>query len=71
MKFKQDCQSEFSQVVGAIDGTHIPIQTPSIEGRADYFSRMQKYTIGLQGLVGSNLLFLVVATGFPVMFQEI
>ena len=71
VKFKQDCQSEFSQVVGAIDGTYIPIQTPSIEGRADYFSRMQKYTIGLQGLVGSNLLFLDVATGFPVMFQEI
>ena len=71
VKFKQDCQSEFSQVVGALDGTHISTQTPSIEGRADYFSRMQKYTIGLQGLVGSNLLFLDVAAGFPVMIQEI
>ena len=65
MKFKQDYQSELPQVVGAIDGTHIPIETPSVEGKADYFSRTQKYKIGLQGLVGSNLLFLDVATGFP------
>ena len=65
VKFKQDYQSELPQVVGAIDGTHIPIQNPSVEGKADYFSRTQKYTIGLQGLVRSNLLFLDVATGFP------
>ena len=65
MKFKQEYQSELPQVVGAIDGTHIPIQTPSVEGKADYFSRTQKYKIGLQGLFRSNLLFLDVATGFP------
>ena len=58
MKFKQDYQSELPQVVGAIDGTHIPIQTPSVEGKADYFSRTQKDAIELQGLVGYNLLFL-------------
>ena len=58
MKFKQDYESELPQVVGAIDGTHILIQTPTVEGKALYFSRTQNYTIELQGLVGSNLLFL-------------
>ena len=58
MKFKQDYESELPQVVGAIDGTHILIQTSTAEGKALYFSRTQNYTIELQGLVGSNLLFL-------------
>ena len=32
VKFKQDYQSELPQIVGTIDGTHIPIQTASVEG---------------------------------------
>ena len=31
----------------------------------DYFSRKQKYTVHTQAVVGSNLIFLDVATGFP------
>ena len=66
MKFKQDYQSELPQIVGAIDGTHIPIQTPSVEEKADYFNRMQKDTTGSQGLVGSNIFFLDVTSGVPL-----
>ena len=47
MKFKQDYESELPQVVGAIDGMHILIQTPSVEGKALYFSRTQNYAIEL------------------------
>ena len=64
-QFKVFCQCRIPQVLGALDGTHIPIVAPNVEGKADYFSRKQRYTISTQGLVGANLAFLDVATGFP------
>ncbi|XP_066911979.1 uncharacterized protein [Clytia hemisphaerica] len=65
VKFKNDYRSKIPQVVGAVDWTHIHIQTPFIDEKADYYSRKQKYTVGLQGLVGANLMFLDAASGFP------
>ena len=59
------CQCRIPQVIGALDGTHIPIVAPNVDGKADYFSRKQRYTISTQGLVGANLVFLDIATGFP------
>ena len=53
------------QIVGAIDGTHVEIVSPSCDSKADYFSRKQKYTINTQAVIGSNFMFLDVATGFP------
>ena len=50
------------QAVGAIDGTHIPILTPATES---YYSRKKMHTINTQVVVGANLMFLDVATGFP------
>ena len=38
---------------------------PDNESSVDYFSRKQKYTVHTQAVVGSNLIFLDVATGFP------
>ena len=35
------------------------------ETKLDYLLRKQKYTIDSQAVVGSNLLFLDVSTGFP------
>ena len=35
------------------------------ESRVDYFSRKQRYTINTQAVVGANLLFLHIATGYP------
>ena len=49
----------------ALDGTHIPISAPNVDGKVDYFSRKHCYTIGLEGLIGANLIFLDVATGLP------
>ena len=38
---------------------------PDNESSVDYFSRKQKYTVHTLAVVGSNLIFLDVATGFP------
>ena len=53
------CQCRIPQVIGALDGAHIPIVAPNVDGKADYFSREQRYTVSTQGLVRD------VATGSP------
>ena len=53
------------QVVGAIDGTHIEIISSDCVSKVDYYSRKQKYTKNTQSVVGGDLMFLDVATGFP------
>ena len=58
------CRCQIPQALGALDGTHIPIIAPSVEGKADYYSRKQCYAISTQATVGANLVFLDVATGF-------
>ena len=52
------------QALGALDGTHSPIIAPSVEGKVDYYSRKQCYTISTQATVNANLVFLDVETGF-------
>ena len=39
VKFKTNVNCKIPQVVGAIDGTHIPILTPVTESKNDYYSR--------------------------------
>ena len=41
------------------------IKTPENEQKYDYYCRKQRYSINTQAVVGANLLFLDVATGFP------
>ena len=38
---------------------------PNNESSVDYFSNKLKYTVNTQAVVGSNLIFLDVATRFP------
>ena len=47
-----------------------PNRAPNVDGKADYFSRKQRYTIYRLGLVGANLFFLNVATGFPGSYHD-
>ena len=63
--FKQDCNYKIPQALGAIDGTHIFIKTPEKEQKYDYYCRKQLYSVNTQAIVGANLLFLDVPTGFP------
>ena len=64
-QFKAFCQCRIPQEIGALHGVHIPIVALNVDGKADYFSPKQCYTISTQGLVGINLVFLDVGTGFP------
>ena len=49
-------KTKIPNVVGAIDGSHIPIKKPSIDSES-YFNRKHRHSILLQGVVGPNLLF--------------
>lgn len=54
----------FPQVVGAIDGCHIPIQAPK-SSPEDYVNRKGFHSILLQALVDCNYLFRDVCVGWP------
>ena len=64
-QFKVFCQCRIPKVPGALDDTHILIVAHNNDGKADYFSQKQRYTISTQGIAGANLVFPCVATGFP------
>ena len=64
-KFKTFTDCVIPHIVGAIDGTHIEIVSPGGNSKLDYFCRKQMYSINTQAVVGSNLMFLDVATGYP------
>ena len=63
--FQEFTDCSIPQVVAAVDGTHIETLAPSSESKLDNFWRKQKYTINLQAVVGSNLMFSDVSTSFP------
>ena len=63
--FRDFTGCKIPQVLGAIDGTHVEILTPSSDSKVDYFNRKQKFTVNTQAVIGANLEFLDVATGFP------
>ena len=63
--FQTISSCELPQAVGAIDGTHVEIFKPFIDSAIDYYSRKQKFTVNTQAVVGGNLLFLDVASGYP------
>ena len=64
-KFRAFTECLIPQVVGAIDGTHVEIICPDSDSKVDYYSRKQKYTVNTQAVVGADLVFLDIATGFP------
>lgn len=57
-------RSSFPNVVGAIDGTHIPIRAPT-RNHEDYFNRKHYYSFVVQGVVDASGLYLSLSTGFP------
>ena len=57
-------KSTFPNVVGTIDGTHIPIRAPK-ENHEDYFNRKHYYSFIVQGIVDASGAYLSVSTGFP------
>lgn len=63
--FKQDYDCNIPEALGAVDGTQVFIKAPEKERKNDYHCRKQRHSINTQAVVGANLLFLVVETGFP------
>ena len=61
-KFEEQCN--FPNVVGAIDGCHIQIKTPS-EDKECYYNRKKFFSIVLQAICNADLLFLDCFTGYP------
>ena len=57
-------KSDFPNVVGAIDGSHIRIKAPVIN-HEDYFNRKRYYSFVVQGIVDASGAYLSVSTGFP------
>ena len=57
--------SKFPQVVGAIDGSHIPLKTVPVNERIEYFNRKQDYSVVVQAVADASFKFLDVSTGFP------
>ena len=51
-------------VVGALDGTHITIVAPDNENKVDYYNGKQRYSINTQVVVGGDLIFPSVTTGY-------
>ena len=60
----EDLDGNFSQVVGAVDGTHIQIIGPK-ENRHDFICRKGYPSVILQGIVSAKKKFIDVATGYP------
>ena len=63
--FKNDVNCKIPQAFCAVVGTLIEIVAPNNDLRVDYFDRNKRYAVNAQGIMGGNLLFLHLATGFP------
>jgi len=63
--------SGFPHVVGAIDGSHIPLfEAPSVKNKEVYFSRKHQYAIHLQAVVDHNSLFIDYVVGWPASVHD-
>ena len=57
-------KTKIPNVVGTIDGSHIPIKAPEVY-KENYFNRKHRYSVLLQGVVGPDLQFFYVFVGVP------
>ena len=55
--------SNFPGVVGAIDGSHIPIKAPAAN-QMDYLNRAYKHTVNLLAVCNSNMQFTFINAGY-------
>ncbi|CAG8619505.1 629_t:CDS:1 [Paraglomus occultum] len=63
--------SGFPNVIGTIDGSHIPLwEAPSNKNKDVYYSRKQRYGIHLQGVVDHDGLFTTYNVGWPASVHD-
>ena len=65
IKFRESRNCIIFQDLGVIDGTQVPILALDTDSKRDYFSRKKEYSVNTQAVIGNNLEFLSVATGYP------
>jgi hypothetical protein len=58
------CQKGMRGVIGAIDGTHIPIKRPSVD-QEDYFNRKKYHSLIVQAVATPSLMFTDLFIGWP------
>ncbi|KAK3107882.1 hypothetical protein FSP39_024372, partial [Pinctada imbricata] len=63
-RFKNLGDNRFTNVIGAVDGSHIPIQRPLDKANC-YYNRKQFYSIILQGVCDDSLKFMDINVGWP------
>ena len=70
-KFQDSVDCKIPQTVGAIDGTHLEINSSTGDGKIDYSNRKQMYSISTQAVAGGNLKFLDIATGYRGSIHDV
>jgi hypothetical protein len=55
----------FNNVIGAIDGTHIILETAPLKQPEIYWNRKKRYSIQCQGIVNHNGIFIDYKIGWP------
>ena len=68
--FKDEVSCKIPQAFAAVDGAHIEIGAPDTPDKADYFARTKRYAVYTQGIIGANLEFFHISTGFPGSFHD-
>lgn len=63
-KFNEMAASDFPNIIGALDGTHIEIEAPNENPKA-YFNRKQYHSIILQAVCTDDLRFTDINIGWP------
>lgn len=69
-RFSDNNLFNIPQIVGAIDGSHIPIKA-SKYNRESYFNRKHFYSMNLQAVVGFDGRFLDISAGFPGSIHDV
>ena len=69
-KLQDSVDCNIPQTVSAIDGKHIEINSPTEDIKIDHFNRKQRYARSTQAVVGGNLKFLDIATGYPGIIHD-
>ena len=57
-------KSDFPQVIGCIDGTHVPILAPS-QNEGIYVNRKNLHSIDIQAICDANLKFIDIVAKWP------
>lgn len=68
-KYYHISDKKLRNVIGAIDGTFIPIKTPKLNAEV-YITRKRNYAVTLQAVCDSNLKFIDCYTRWPDSFSD-